>query len=96
MPDVLVDRRMGHVSISGEVWLCRKHEFLHHLKMMRDTPPDMRWSLPWFPLWRPIIKIVTPWWVRHPRKAYRRVVAGVPPWEQDYFTGAKSYGPTDD
>ena len=70
IPDILTDRRMGHASISTQSWLCKKHEFLHCLKMSRDTPADMRWSLPWMPLWRPLLKIVLPWWVRHPRKAY--------------------------
>ncbi len=70
MPDVLTKRRIGHVSLSGDSRRTYRYELRHQMKMLRDTPRDLRWALPSFVtlILRPVMKIITPAWLRQPRK----------------------------
>ncbi len=77
MPDILTRRRIGHVSLSGNKRLIYVHELRHCLKMLFDTPADKRWALPALPVLvaRPILKMITPRWLRQPRKTFARIKA---------------------
>lgn len=72
MPDVLTRRRIGHVSLSGNNLRTYRYELRHHIKMWFDTPDDLRWAIPRLRvlILRPIIKIIMPRVLRHPRKSW--------------------------
>jgi glycosyltransferase involved in cell wall biosynthesis len=66
----LLRYRMGHGHLSGNRWLVIRHDLRHFLKMLRDTPPDLRWAMPspvtWIRRW--LIRSFMPRFLRQPRK----------------------------
>jgi glycosyltransferase involved in cell wall biosynthesis len=77
IPEILVRVRRGHPSLTRRSRMCRIYDILHWFKMYRDTPKDLRWSLPSF--WRVvlprIIELTVPKLFRqplHPARLRRR------------------------
>jgi hypothetical protein len=70
MDEVLVRYRTGHPSLSQDSQKVRRNELRFYIKIMRDTPPDLRGAAP-NPatlLCRWLLRWYFPAWVRQPRK----------------------------
>jgi glycosyltransferase involved in cell wall biosynthesis len=71
MDDVLVRYRSGHISLSQDRRESHLNELRHFIKIMRDTPRDLRTAVP-SPVTRLrwLLRWYSPAWLRQPRKQW--------------------------
>jgi len=74
MDEVLTRYRIGHTSLSQNRREANRYELRYYVKMLRDTPPDLRWAVPSAAslMRRWLLRVVLPKWIRHPRKQLLR------------------------
>jgi glycosyltransferase involved in cell wall biosynthesis len=70
MDEILVRCRTGHPSLSKDRREAHRNDLRLYIKILRDTPPDLRWAVPTPAtlLCRWLLKWYFPAWVRQPRK----------------------------
>jgi hypothetical protein len=88
MEEPLVRYRRGHGSMTLDRRSINRYDFHFIRKMLRDTPPDLRWTLPsrFTVAGRWLSRAYMPLWLRQPRKqwaalrprmqAFRATIAG--------------------
>lgn len=70
MEEPLVRYRKGHGSMTQDRRSTNRYDLRLFLKMLRDTPADLRWAVPSPAMLarRWLLRMFTPGWLRQPRK----------------------------
>jgi len=72
MEEPLIRYRKGHGSMTQDKRATRRYDVRHFFKMVRDTPPDLRWAVPSGAtlVRRWLLRMLMPRWMRQPRKQW--------------------------
>jgi glycosyltransferase involved in cell wall biosynthesis len=72
MEQPLIRYRKNHGTMTQDRRSIARYYARHLFKMLRDTPPDLRWTVPSLATLarRWLLRMVTPTWLRQPRKQW--------------------------
>jgi glycosyltransferase involved in cell wall biosynthesis len=85
MEEALVRYRRHAESMSRRSPMISRYDLRNFRKMLRDTPPDLRWALPSLSTLarRWLLRTIMPGWMRQPKKSWLVLVRGCGlPWRR--------------